>query len=248
MLRLSRTLDHVGAFARTIEDLALIAEVLMRFDEEDEDMRPAAPPPLRRIAAEEPPVEPKFAFVKTPVWDQAEEVTKEAFAELVETLGGSAEPVELPSLFARAWVAQKTIQEADCAHNLRREFEKGRDQLSPSLRESIERGRASTAKDYLEAQALIPALDAEIAELAFAYDAILTPAAAGPAPHGLGSTGSPAFCTLWTLIGTPAVTLPLLADERGLPMGVQLVARRGDDARLLRTARWLVSLLAAKGV
>jgi len=69
---------------------------------------------------------------------------------------------------------------------------------------------------------------------------ILTAAAAGPAPHGLQSTGSPAFCTLWTFAGMPAVTLPLLRADNGLPMGIQLVGRRGDDARLLRTARWLV--------
>jgi Asp-tRNA(Asn)/Glu-tRNA(Gln) amidotransferase A subunit family amidase len=245
-LLLSRRLDHVGVFARTIDDVALIAEALMRFDEEDEDMRPSAPPPLCRVAAEEPPVEPKLAFVKTPVWDQAEAVTKEAFAELVEALGNRIEPVELPAFFAQAWPAQRTIMEADAAHNLRREFEAARDKLTPGLQQALERGRASTAKDYLAALALIPALDAEIADLTFAYDAILTPAAAGPAPAGLGHTGSPVFCTLWTLCGTPAITLPLLADERGLPIGVQLVSRRGDDARLLRTARWLVNLLSAK--
>ncbi len=70
-------------------------------------------------------------------------------------------------------------------------------------------------------------------------DALLVPAAAGPAPRGLDATGDPAFCTLWTFAGMPAVTLPLLTAENGLPMGVQLVGRRGDDARLLRTARWL---------
>jgi Asp-tRNA(Asn)/Glu-tRNA(Gln) amidotransferase A subunit family amidase len=246
MLRLSRKLDHVGLFARTLDDLALLGEALMRFDDEDEDMRPAAPPPLCRVAAEAPPVEPKLAFVKTPIWDQAEPATKDAFAELVEALGDRVEPVELPTAFAGAWAAQKVIQEADCAHNLRREYEAGRDKLSPSLREAIERGRACTAREYLAALALVPALEAEIADVTFAYDAILTPAAAGPAPAGLGSTGSPAFCTLWTLLGTPAVTLPLLADGRGLPMGVQLVSRRGDDARLLRNARWLVNLLASK--
>ncbi|MFQ5924052.1 MAG: amidase family protein, partial [Anaerolineales bacterium] len=71
------------------------------------------------------------------------------------------------------------------------------------------------------------------------YDAILTPAATGEAPLGLGSTGSPIFCTIWTLCGVPAVTLPLMQGAHGMPMGAQLVAAKGDDARLLRTARWL---------
>ncbi len=246
-LRLSRTLDHVGIFARTLEDIAIAGEALMRFDDapaagEDEDMRPAAPAPLARVLAEEPPVEPKLAFVKSPVWDQAEEVTKEAFAELVEALGSKAEPVELPEFFAEAWPAHKAIMEADIAHNLRREFERGRERLSPAMQQAIERGRAVTAKDYLAAQALARDLAAEIDDITFAYDAILTPAAAGPAPVGT-ATGNAAFCTLWTLTGVPAVSLPLLADEKGMPMGVQLVARRGDDARLLRTARWLAGLL-----
>jgi aspartyl-tRNA(Asn)/glutamyl-tRNA(Gln) amidotransferase subunit A len=72
----------------------------------------------------------------------------------------------------------------------------------------------------------------------------VTPAGAGPGAAGLGSTGSSIFNGLWTLCGTPAVTVPLLATDGGLPMGVQLVGRRGDDARLLRTARWLAAWAA----
>jgi Asp-tRNA(Asn)/Glu-tRNA(Gln) amidotransferase A subunit family amidase len=79
------------------------------------------------------------------------------------------------------------------------------------------------------------------------YDAILTPAAPGPAPRGLDSTGNPAFCSMWTYLGTPAVTLPLLHSESGLPIGVQLVGRRGNDARLLRTANWLVKAVGKRG-
>jgi Asp-tRNA(Asn)/Glu-tRNA(Gln) amidotransferase A subunit family amidase len=78
------------------------------------------------------------------------------------------------------------------------------------------------------------------------YDAILTPAAAGTAPAGLSSTGDPSFCTLWTLCGLPAISLPLMQGSNGLPLGVQLVGRRHFDARLLRTARWLVDHVAAE--
>jgi Asp-tRNA(Asn)/Glu-tRNA(Gln) amidotransferase A subunit family amidase len=76
------------------------------------------------------------------------------------------------------------------------------------------------------------------------YDAILTPAAPGVAPKGLDSTGDPRFCTLWTLLGMPALSLPLMQGPGELPLGVQLVGRRGFDARLMRTARWLVAKLA----
>ena len=74
-------------------------------------------------------------------------------------------------------------------------------------------------------------------------DAIITPATIGVAPAGLESTGSPIFCTIWTLCGMPAITLPLMQGENGMPLGVQLVGPRGDDARLLRTARWLINEL-----
>ena len=73
------------------------------------------------------------------------------------------------------------------------------------------------------------------------YDAIITPAAPGTAPAGLEATGDPSFCTLWTLFGMPALTVPLMQGAEGLPLGVQLVGPRHGDARLLRTARWLVN-------
>jgi Asp-tRNA(Asn)/Glu-tRNA(Gln) amidotransferase A subunit family amidase len=72
----------------------------------------------------------------------------------------------------------------------------------------------------------------------------MTPAVPGEASVGLESTGSPMFCTIWTYFGMPAITLPLLQGDNGLPLGVQLVGPRGDDARLLRTARWLVDNVA----
>ncbi len=78
------------------------------------------------------------------------------------------------------------------------------------------------------------------------YDAIITPATVGEAPAGLGSTGRPIFNSLWTYCGTPAITLPLMQGPNGLPLGAQLVGRRGDDARLLRTARWLMARVAAE--
>jgi Asp-tRNA(Asn)/Glu-tRNA(Gln) amidotransferase A subunit family amidase len=130
------------------------------------------------------------------------------------------------------------------AHNLRREHERGRAQLSAQMQEALARGLAYPAGEYLNARALAADLNAEIDSVCGGYDAIVTPAAPGPAPTGLTSTGNPVFCSLWTLCGVPAVTLPLLADEAGLPVGVQLVGRRGDDARLLRMARWLVHHVA----
>jgi len=245
MLRLSRTLDHVGVFARTVPDAALLAETLAGFDEDDPDTRPLARPPLAAVAASEPPLPPRLAFVRSPAWEHAEPVTREAFAELVETLGEAAAEVELGASFEQVIPMHRTIMEVEMAHNLRRDHARGGDRLSPALREMIEGGRARAAVDYTAAVAGIPALNAALDPLFDEFDAILTPAAPGEAPRGLATTGDPVFCTIWTCLGTPAVTLPLLRSTAGMPLGVQLVARRGGDARLLRTARWLVDTLRA---
>ncbi|MFI5325046.1 MAG: amidase family protein, partial [Candidatus Rokuibacteriota bacterium] len=130
--------------------------------------------------------------------------------------------------------------------NLRREWETGRDQLSAPLRGRIEAGHAVSAPEYLAARAAAGPLLATFTELfEQRYDAILTPAAHGTAPAGLESTGEPTFCTLWTMLGLPAVSLPLLQGANGLPLGVQLVGPRHGDGRLLRTARWLAESVGA---
>jgi Asp-tRNA(Asn)/Glu-tRNA(Gln) amidotransferase A subunit family amidase len=239
-LLMSRSCDQIGVFARTVEDAALLAESLVGFDEEDPDTRPVARPPFAAVAASEPPLPPRFAFVKSPVWDRAEPVTREAFAALVESLGDAVNEVELPSTFARVVDFHRVVMEVEMAYNLHRDYEKFGDRLSETLRRLIERGREHRGVDYVAALAAAGPLNTAIDEVFNEYDAILTPAAPGPAPLGLESTGNPIFCTIWTYLGTPAISLPLLQSEQGLPIGVQLVGRRGNDARLLRTARWLV--------
>lgn len=240
VLELSRTLDHVGCFARDIDDLALLAEELVGYDDRDPDTRPRARVPFQRISREEPPIEPMLAFIKTPHWDRVSPQAKEAFGELLEALGDRVEELELFPSAAQAWDWHKIIMETEMAANFEREWQLGRDKLSGQLRSLIERGREVRAVDYQRALRGVPQLIDSFDELFMErYDAILTPAAPGSAPKGLGSTGDPAFCTLWTLCGMPAVSLPLLQDSGGLPIGAQLVGRRNFDARLLRTARWL---------
>jgi Asp-tRNA(Asn)/Glu-tRNA(Gln) amidotransferase A subunit family amidase len=246
MFRLSRTLDHVGLFARSIEDLALLMEQLVGYDERDPDSRPRARIPYREVAAEEPPLPPMFAFVKTPRWDGVDADTKEAFAELTDHLGERVEELELSDATDDASEWHRVIMDAEMAVNLGREWNTGRARLSAPLRARIENGRDVRALDYLRALAGIPELNESFAELfTQRYDAILTPAAAGTAPVGLDSTGDPAFCTLWTLCGMPALSVPLMQGKNGLPLGVQLVGPRHGDARLLRTARWLVDRVGA---
>ena len=239
MWRLARSLDHVGLFARGLDDLALGLEQTVGYDERDPDSRPRARSPYRATLAEEPPLPPMFAFIKTPRWSQVDADAQEAFAELAAHLGPQVEEVELPTL-EEAWDWQRTIMEVEMADSFAREWDKGRDRLSPRLRGRIERGRELRASDYLNALAGVARLQASFTELfEQRYDAILTTPATGTAPRGLESTGDPMFCALWTMCGMPAVSLPLLRGANGLPLGVQLVGARHADGKLLRTARWL---------
>ncbi len=242
VLQQSRPLDQVGVFARTVEDAALIAEQLMVFDDRDPDMRLRERPDLVQTVAEEPPVPPRLAFVRTPVWDQAEKDVKEAFVGLVERLGERVKEVPLPDLFKDAIAVHRTIMEADLARSFAPEYERGKDVLSLTLREMIERGQKVLAGDYNRAVGQIPVLHRSLEAIFEQYDALLTPATTGEAPVGLTSTGSPIFCTIWTLCGMPAVSLPILQGSTGMPLGAQLVGAKGTDARLLRTARWLARL------
>ena len=245
VLALSRALDHVGVFARSVADAALLAETLVGFDEEDPDTRPLAHPRFVEVAGSAPPLPPRFAFVRTPAWKFAEPVTEAAFAELVETLGENAGEVDLSTSLERAIELHGIVMAVDMAHNFHRDYEQGGDKLSPVLRALIEKGRQVPAVEYTRALAASANLNAVLDSVFDEYDAVLTPAAPGPAPRGT-ATGNPAFCSIWTYLGTPAVTLPLMQDEGGMPMGVQLVAKRGNDARLLRTAQWLTQF-AEKG-
>ncbi len=245
VLQQSRFLDTLGPFGRSLEDVALLAESLMFFDDGDPDMRPSGRPLLSETLAQRPPATPDLAFVKGPAWDQAEADTPAAFAELTDALGDACEEIELPAVFERGLAAHRTVNTVEMAVCFAAYYERGRDQLSETLVQAVEEGQRALAVDYKRALEWREVLNAGLAEIFDRFDAIVTPAAAGPAPHSLETTGNPAFCTLWTLSGTPAISLPLLRASNGLPLGVQVVGRRGDDARLLRTARWLSETLSA---
>lgn len=243
VLRTSRHLDTVGVFARTVDDAALAVQVMTGYDELDPDARHGVRPDLLSLAGEEPPMPPRFAFIKTPAWDQADASTHDAFAELVEALGDRVEEVDLAPVYDEIFAWHRLVMDVEIAKNLADDFKKGGEHISESLRAINQRGQAAMGVDYslaLDRQGLFCRGFEDMFE---DFDVILTPAAPGEAPVGLDSTGNPAFSTLWTFAGMPSVTLPLLQGESGLPLGVQLVAEKGDDGRLLRSANWLTTYI-----
>ena len=242
-LMLSRALDHVGVFARSLADTALILDVLAGYDPNDGDTRPVAAPAFLETVAEDPPLPPHFAFVRTPIWDKADAETRAAFEGLLGRLGDRGQSINLPEAYAAAWDDQRDVMAVDMAHNLNAVIARGGEAASSQqLRDCLAEGDKVSAVRYLAARDNARRYEAGIAEIFKEYDAIITPATTGVAPKG-EATGSPMFCTLWTLTGLPALSLPLLTGEGGMPLGVQLIGERGDDARLLRTANWLIDTL-----
>ena len=247
VLELSRILDHVGVFARSLDDVALLLDVMAGYDPADPDTRPVAAPDFTAALTGAIPGAPTFAFVRTPFWDKAEATTRAAFEEVTRGLGDSVADVALPGDFADAWSAHLTIMSVDMAHRFSGPVARGNDDASSArLRDLLAQGRAMPGVDYLAACDTADHLRASLAAIFERYDAIITPSAIGVAPEGLGSTGDPVFCTAWTLMGVPALSLPVLHGPGGLPLGLQMLGPKGGDAQLLRTAKVLLDHLSGK--
>ena len=240
MLKLSPTLDRVGVFGRSVADVALLAQAMMGFDDRDTAMSLRARADLTGLVGSEPPVKLHFACVKTTAWDKAEPATLEAFGELVDHLGDRAAMIELSDALERVEGWFRTVQLAELAHSIAPAYEAGRDKLSEGLCKLIDEGQSISAHDYLHAVDRMTATGSVIDDVLADYDAILTPAALGEAPKGLASAGDPVLSEIWSYCGLPAISLPILQGPAGLPLGVQMIAGRFDDARLLRNASWLL--------
>ena len=246
----SHTLDTVGVYGRSVADLAMIADALSAYDARDpQSYFPRTATNMMRIASEKAPVKPLFCFVKTPFWNQTDAVAREAMEELIAELGDRVEEQEMPSLETVAELAG-TVQGAENAGYYGVLADAAGEAMSPGLRERIAKGRKISVEAYIRAlNARERAAAAIDMQLAMSHTAILTLAAPGPAPKTLASTGNPIFNSPWTYLGHPCVTLPLLevptSSGGSMPIGVQLIGARRDDARLLRTAQWLVDHLAA---
>ena len=246
VLPVSRTLDQVGVFARTLDDIALALDVIAGHDPADPDTRPVAAPAFAATLNERPPLPPQFAFVRTPHWQTLGGDAREAFEQLIARLGPAAQPVDLPDRFRETGALHRAIWAADLAHSLDLPARQGGEGLGSKLKAVVAEGRKVEAVRYLAALKQARAFGAGLAEVFTMYDAIITPASAGVAPIGDEATADTAFCTLWTLVGLPSLLLPILQGEDGMPLGVQVIGQAGDDARLLRSARSLLETLGGR--
>ena len=234
----ARPLDTIGVFARSVADAALLADALAGPDDSDPYCL-AAPDKVLDAALVPPQARPSFVLARTPSWPGADPATQAAFEALAAALGADCREGVLPDACDEAIATHTTIAYAGIAWHYGAYHDRDAAALSDWMRDAIEDGRRIAAVDYPAARAGRDRSLAGVADALGEHDVFLTPAAPGEAPAGLKATGSPAFNTLWSLCGMPAVSLPLLTGPHGLPVGVQLVGRRGDDAGLLRAAPWL---------
>ena len=240
VLRQSFLLDHVGIFSRTVDDLAFISQEIIKRDTEDRSTVPFASGNFLNIAKEDPPFDPRFIFFKTDMWKNLDKETIKIFEKFVKEQGSNVEIHDTPSYFKDIMKYHKIIHETDMAYAFSDYYKNSKNKLGKELVKAIERGQNYKSRDYVEAVENRDYFYKIFSEVFNDYHAILTPAASGVAPKGLKSTGSPEFSTIWTFLGMPSISLPLLSGSNNLPLGVQLVGEKFDDARLMRTANWIM--------
>ena len=213
---LAPSLDTLGLFVRALDDVPVLMPVLSRS-------------PMRGRA-----IRPRLGFCRTEAWPRATAETRNALEEAAKALG--AREVDPGASFTGLIDAQIAIMGAEAAQTLGHEPE---ERLSPKLREFLREGRKVTPDRLAAAREQAERCGREIEATFGEVDALLTPAATGEAPEGLGATGDPIFCRIWTLLGVPCLSLPILEGPAGLPLGLQIVGRRGRDADLLAAAAWV---------
>ena len=230
---MSESLDTIGALARSVADAALLIGAVSGRDLGNPEAKPArAPRLLLCLGLHAGQAAPETLALM----ERAAEAAARAGAEV--TRG------ELPPVVTAAAGAHPVVMNGESAQALAWELAHHRGQISQALLEKLEPARALGARTLEEARATFAAARAAFPGAMAGYDAILTPAAPGEAPEGLGWTGDPAFNLLWTALHAPAVSVPAGQGPHGLPLGVQLVAAPGRDRDALCWAEWMRQALA----
>lgn len=241
VLKLSQTLDHVGVFATSPEDIALTIDALSGEDGIDPDAE--GHPPTRLVAALKPPLaRPRLAFIRGPTWNEMAPDCAKQYENLAQRLG--AEACDMGAEFDDIVDAHQTVMFAEIGHNMWPLYGRAGPELSDMMRARLVKGRNIAAGRYLHMRARIFAMRMAFNHVMAGFDAAVTAPAPGEAPLGLESTGSRMLTLAWTTPGVPAVNVPGLSGPAGLPLGVQVVGRCGDDAAVLRAAAWVGQHLA----
>ena len=245
LLRTSASLDQVGVFANTLDDIGLLSDVLSGYDAADPSSFARPRPSLLQGARAEPPVAPDIAWFDMPYHDRLSPDANDGLDAVIDALGARVERFPTAPQLAGLTDVHKTIYDYEIARQMEKLVTDHGNAISPEMRAAVARGMAMGEAEYQDALAVKDTANAFFIEHFNDFDAILAPAASGEAiPLSDGNTGDAVYCTVWTLAGLPCLTLPLLVGATGLPVGVQLIGAAEEDDRLMRTAAWMLRTLA----
>ncbi len=230
----SWTLDTVGLFAAGVADLAHGLSAITGRPE----LMPRAAMQAPRIGI----VTQDFAGAPEASGDEALRIA----ASAAERAGASVRALALPEIIAEAWRIHPDVQEFEAHQSFAWEYRVKYDAMPPLLRGRLDESRDITPAAYDAARGIASRARHALARLFEDVDVLLTFSAPGAAPKGLASTGDPRFNRLWTLMGVPCVNVPAYVTADGLPVGVQIIAPFGDDARALEAARFVEAALARR--
>ena len=223
---LSDSLDTLGALTRTVADAALLVSALCGRD--------LLPKPLEQA--------PRIGLCRTHEWSAALPETVAALENTGAALGRAGaklSEIVLPQEFAGLRQAQIDIMNYEICAALASERLQHRAQLSDKLKQLLATAGQCDAARYDAALALLASCRSRLDQVFSGVDVLLAPSAPGEAPVGLAATGDPVFCRIWTLLHVPAINLPCALGPLGLPVGLQIIGRVGDDARALAVADWV---------
>ena len=238
-LKTSEKLDTIGVFGKSVEDVALLAKALIKKDIYDPSTVHFAADNMLEECRKGPIFEPKFIFYKTDKWKNINTESRKAFDFFIKKFKKNIEVFDMPSYFKEIPKQHQIIHETDLANNFQAYYKKDKKKLSKEMREAIEKGLKHSAYDYANAIDFMKQSYESYKEVFEDYHGVITPSSSGVADKGLKSTGSADFQKIWTYLGLPTISLPLLTGENDLPLGVQLVGDKLDDLRFLGTANWL---------
>ncbi len=239
VLRTSYSLDQIGMFGRKVEDVAMLAKVLIKKDKYDPATIHYSTENILTEAKKGPIFEPKFIFYKTDHWKIIDKKSRESFEYFIKSFKKNIEIFDTPSYFKDIHKYHQIIHETDLANNFSVYFQKFKKKLSKYMQDAISNGNKYTAKEYAEAIDFMKRSYESYEEVFEDYHGVLSPSSPGVAPKGLKSTGTAEFNKVWSYLGTPCISLPLLEGENNLPLGVQLIGNKYDDHRFLGVANWL---------
>ncbi|HET6182238.1 MAG TPA: amidase [Acetobacteraceae bacterium] len=227
---MSDSLDTIGVLARSVADCALLAAAVSGRDLGNPATRPDRGP--------------RIGICRGPTWSLAAPETVDLLSRAAACLsraGAAVEDRELPGEFGDLVEAHPVVMNAESARALGWEWNNARDQISEGLRERLQFGLSCTEADLARAYAAFARTQTGFPAAMEGLDVLLTPSAPGEAPKGLGWTGDPGFNFVWTSLGVPCITVPAGTGPTGLPLGVQIVGRRGEDRATLAWAEWVAA-------